>query len=130
MICPGRLIPLKFWSQVINLRLIGFVILSEILYKEFLNSLNLSRSLKRVICSSKIYYFKSIICKQKRIMIKLDFRWVEHIKCLKLTWFVNRVTILFTKHINVDIWLKIKVEPTFIYRLCFNVCKRTSKQRR
>ena len=30
---------------------------------------------------------------------------------------------------NVDIWLKMKVEPTYIYRRCFNVDKTTSKQR-
>ena len=30
---------------------------------------------------------------------------------------------------NVDIWLKMKVEPTDIYRRCFNVGKTTLKQR-
>ena len=30
---------------------------------------------------------------------------------------------------NVDIWLKMKVEPTHIYRRCFNVDKTTLKQR-
>ena len=29
---------------------------------------------------------------------------------------------------NVDIWLKMKVEPTYIYRRCFNVDKTTLKQ--
>ena len=33
-----------------------------------------------------------------------------------------------SKHINVDIWLKMKVEPTYIYRRCFNVGKTTLKQ--
>ena len=33
-----------------------------------------------------------------------------------------------SKHINVDIWLKMKVEPRYIYRCCFNVGKTTLKQ--
>ena len=32
--------------------------------------------------------------------------------------------------INVEIWLKIKVEPTYVYRRCFNVDKTTLKRRR
>ena len=32
------------------------------------------------------------------------------------------------KHINVETWLKIKVEPTYVYRRCFNVDKTTLKQ--
>ena len=38
-------------------------------------------------------------------------------------------TYLPSKHINVDIWLKMKVEPTYVYRRCFNVDKTTLKQR-
>ena len=30
---------------------------------------------------------------------------------------------------NLDIWLKMKVEPTYVYRRCFNVYKTTLKQR-
>ena len=33
-----------------------------------------------------------------------------------------------SKHINVDIWLEMKVEPTYIYRRCFNVAKTKLKQ--
>ena len=32
-----------------------------------------------------------------------------------------------SKHINVEIWLKMKVEPTYVYRRCFNVDKTTLK---
>ena len=47
-------------------------------------------------------------------------------------WFNVETTLIINVHqrcFNVDIWLKMKVEPTYIYRRCFNVGKTTLKQR-
>ena len=35
---------------------------------------------------------------------------------------------VYQRFFNVDIWLKMKVEPTYIYRHCFNVDKTTLKE--
>ena len=48
-------------------------------------------------------------------------------------WFNVETTLIVNVHqrcFDVDIWLKMKVEPTYIYRRCFNVGKITLKQRR
>ena len=49
-------------------------------------------------------------------------RWID----IETTLIVNVQQRCF----NVDFWLKMKVEPTYIYRRCFNVDKTTLKQRR
>ena len=46
-------------------------------------------------------------------------------------WINVEITLIVNIHqccCNVDIWLKMKVEPTYICRCCFNVDKTTSKQ--
>ena len=45
---------------------------------------------------------------------------------------IQQTTLIVNVHrrcFNVDIWLKMKVEPTYVYRRCFNVDKTTLKQR-
>ena len=52
----------------------------------------------------------------------------------KHQWWINvETTLIINVHqrcFNVDIWFKMKVEPTHIYRCCFNVGKTTLKQQR
>ena len=46
-------------------------------------------------------------------------------------WINAEITLIVNIHqrcFNVDIWLKMKVEPTYIYRRCFNVDKTMLKQ--
>ena len=48
-------------------------------------------------------------------------------------WINVETTLIINVHqrcFNVDIWFKMKVEPTHIYRCCFNVGKTTLKQQR
>ena len=47
-------------------------------------------------------------------------------------WINDETTLIVNAHqscFNIDIWLKMKVKPTYIYRCCFNVGKETLKQR-
>ena len=47
-------------------------------------------------------------------------------------WINVETTVIVNVHqrcFNVAIWMKMKVEPTYIYRRCFNVGKTTLKQR-
>ena len=75
---------------------------------------------------SKRFHFKanrrSIDSAIKRVLAQQTHqRWIN----VETTLIVN----VHQRCFNIDIWLKMKVEPTYVYRRCFNVDKTTLKQR-
>ena len=76
-------------------------------------------------CTSYVFLHATTVS-----LVKLKF-YIKNKKTvdLKLQQRISKKNSFPNKHINVDIWLKMKVEPTYIYRPCFNVDKTTLKQR-
>ena len=76
-------------------------------------------------CTSYVFLHATTVS-----LIKLKF-YIKNKKTvdLKLQQRISKKNSFPNKHINVDICLKMKVEPKYIYRPCFNVGKTTLKQR-
>ena len=75
---------------------------------------------------------RGVLCKKVFLKISQNLQENTPSKHINVESTLKR-TLIFNVHqrcFNVDIWLKMKVEPTYIYQRCFNVGKTTLKQRR
>ena len=76
-------------------------------------------------------YMMSIFEKLSRSLV-VNFWSLYNTQQTHERWIKSETTLLVNVHrrcFNVDIWLKMKVEPTYLYWRCFNISKTTLKQR-
>ena len=90
---------------------------------------NFKRWLKIIVAWKNVYRSLQLI--KRCFELTYQFMLVVHPQQTHRRWINVETTLIVNVHqccFNVDICLKIKVEPTYVYRRCFNLDKTTLKQ--